>query len=103
VWAGTGTQETRSTSDWSSCQLASAPCHLGRWLCRWSHSPMRTLHTHRRHPTTPRILGSLRRVGFQKGFWPGESGESSILYPQSVWDQYKQESLWAAEATNLHG
>jgi hypothetical protein len=47
----------------------------------------------RRHPSTPRILGSLRRVGLQ----------SIILYPRSLRDQSSQDSMRATEATELLG
>jgi hypothetical protein len=124
-----------------------------------------------RHPSTPRILGSLRRVSLQKGLWPsrtqvrapscipghsetsphsklcdhrsnraswtgslwsynrsqevemrprhlcnfptrGESasrdwclepGDTTILYFGSLKDQSTQESVWAAEASELRG
>jgi hypothetical protein len=56
-----------------------------------------------RHPSTPRILGSLRRVSLQRGLWPWDSAESSILYPGSLRDQSMQESVRASETTELLG
>ena len=56
-----------------------------------------------RRPSLPRILGSLRRVGLQRGLWLWDSGESAILYPRPLRDQSMQESIWAAEATELLG
>ena len=56
-----------------------------------------------RHPSIRRILGSLRRVGLQRGLWPWDSGESTILYPRSLREQAAKESTWAAETTELLG
>jgi hypothetical protein len=49
-------------------QFRSAPAqgHLWHKLSRKSHGTQRTLHAAMR-PSTPRILGSLRRVGLQRG------------------------------------
>jgi hypothetical protein len=60
-------------------------------------SPCLTCHS------THRILGSLSRVSRQRGLWPWDSGESTILYAWSLRDQSTQESTWATEATELLG
>jgi hypothetical protein len=70
-----------------------------RWKGPWS--PEDSLR-HRR-PSTPMILGSLRRVSLQRGLWPWESGKSAILYPGSLRDHSTQESTKATEATQLLG
>jgi hypothetical protein len=73
VPAGTGTQETRLTSNCRFVLVRASPGKLGHelgWRVSWSpeDSPCCKL------PSTPRILGSLRRVGRpQRGFWPWES------------------------------
>jgi hypothetical protein len=79
-----GKQETCLTRGWSSFWSAPAPRHLGRKLSGQSHGPQR-------HPSTPRILGSLRRFGLQRGLWSWDSGERAILYPRSLKDQFAQE------------
>jgi hypothetical protein len=54
-----------------------------------------------RYPSMPRILGSLRRVGLQRGLQPLDSGERAILYPRTLRDKSTKESTRAAEATEL--
>ena len=99
VQEGTGTQKTHLTSSWGSFRSVPGPCHLGHKLSGQSLEDSPRC----RHTSTPRILGSLRRVGIQRGLWPRDSGESIILYPRSLRDQYEQESAWSTEATELLG
>jgi hypothetical protein len=42
--AGTGTQETCSTSDSVTFRSVPSPCHLGHKLSGWSQGPQRTMH-----------------------------------------------------------
>jgi hypothetical protein len=90
VQAGTGTKETNLTSSWGSFWLASALAPS--WVLtqrRIPQSPEDSLL--RRCPGTTRILGSLRKLGLQRG----------ILYLVSLRDQSEQESTRAAEAAEL--
>jgi hypothetical protein len=100
IWASRNKDTGNPLDQWLGFMLVNVPpCAQTQQTVSWSFEDS----SRRMHPSTPRTLGSLRRVSLQRGLWSWGSSESSILYPGSWGDQSMQESMWATEATELLG